>query len=117
MSRKKNDVAKERGRWSAKSKRDAVLRLLRGDELDALSRELKVTAAKLSEWRDAFLESGMAGLKAREADARDDEVARLKSVLGEMTMRTYYETQNKPIFVIREVLENHTTEQEATQAP
>jgi dolichol-phosphate mannosyltransferase len=38
-------------------------------------------------------------------------------LLGEMTMRTYYETQNKPIFVIREVLENHTTEQEATQAP
>lgn len=87
MSRKKNDVAKERGRWSAKSKRDAVLRLLRGDELDALSRELKVTAAKLSEWRDAFLESGMAGLKAREADVRDEEVARLKSMLGEMTMR------------------------------
>jgi nitrogen fixation/metabolism regulation signal transduction histidine kinase len=29
----------------------------------------------------------MAGLKAREVDARDEEVARLKSVLGEMTMR------------------------------
>lgn len=87
MSRKKNEVTKERGRWSAKSKRDAVLRLLRGEDLDALSRELKVTAAKLSEWRDVLLESGIAGLKSREADVRDDEVARLKSVLGEMTMR------------------------------
>ncbi|WP_423226835.1 glycosyltransferase family 2 protein [Candidatus Amarolinea aalborgensis] len=38
-------------------------------------------------------------------------------LLGEMTMRTYYETQDKPIFVIREVLENHATEQEAKQAP
>jgi len=87
VKRKKIEMAKERGRWSAKSKREAVLRLLRGDDLDAVSRELKVTAAKLSEWREAFLASGMAGLKAREVDARDEEVARLKSVLGEMTMR------------------------------
>ena len=87
MSRKKSEVTKERGRWSAKSKRDAVLRLLRGEDLDALSRELKVTAAKLSEWRETFLESGMAGFKSREVEAQDDEVARLKSVLGEMTMR------------------------------
>jgi hypothetical protein len=64
-----------------------VLKLLRGEDIDAVSRELKVTAAKLSEWREAFLASGMAGLKARETDARDDEVAQLKAVLGEMTMR------------------------------
>jgi len=38
-------------------------------------------------------------------------------LIGEMTMRTYYETQNKPIFVIREVLENDATDQEAKQAP
>ena len=74
-------------RWSAKSKRDAVLRLLRGEDLDTVSRESKVTAAKLTEWREAFLASGMAGLKARETDARDEEIERLKAVLGEMTMR------------------------------
>lgn len=34
-------------------------------------------------------------------------------LLGEMTMRTYYEAQNKPIYAIREILEN----QEATQEP
>lgn len=71
----------------AKSKRDAVLRLLRGEDLDTVSRESKVTAAKLTEWREAFLASGMAGLKARETDARDEEIERLKAVLGEMTMR------------------------------
>jgi transposase len=76
-----------RGRWSAKAKREAVLRLLRGEDLDALSRELKVTAAKLSEWRDVFLAGGEAGLKAREPDVRDEEIARLKETLGEVTMR------------------------------
>ena len=42
------------GRWSAKRKADAVLRLLKGEDLDTLSRQLKVTAATLSEWREVF---------------------------------------------------------------
>jgi hypothetical protein len=85
--KKEKLVVVERGRWSAKAKREAVLRLLRGEDLDGLSRELKVTAAKLSEWRDAFLTGGEARLKAREADARDEEITRLKQTLGEVTMR------------------------------
>jgi hypothetical protein len=84
---KKQAVNGERGRWSAKAKREAVLRLLRGEAIDALSRELKVTAARLSEWREAFLTGGEANLKSREADARDDELAKLKQTLGEMTLR------------------------------
>lgn len=87
MKHKKVELVKERGRWSAKSKRDVVLRLLRGEDLDTVSRESKVTAAKPTEWREAFLASGMAGLKARETDGRDEEIERLKTVLGEMTMR------------------------------
>lgn len=42
---------------------EAVLRILRGEDLDSLSRELGVTAATLSEWRDDFLAAGQAGLK------------------------------------------------------
>ena len=57
-----------RGRWSAKRKYAAVLRLLRGEDLETLSRELGVTAATLSGWREQFLEGGAANLKAREAD-------------------------------------------------
>ena len=34
-----------RGRWSAKRKAVAILRLLRGEDLETLSRELGVTAA------------------------------------------------------------------------
>jgi len=47
-----------RGRWSAKRKFAAVLRLLRGEDLETLSRELGVTAATLSGWREQFLEGG-----------------------------------------------------------
>ena len=76
----------ERGRFSSRRKTDAVLRLLRGESLDLLSRELGVTAATLSAWRDDFLAGGQAALKSRPADDRDDEIARLRAKVGELTM-------------------------------
>lgn len=75
------------GRFSARRILEAVPRLLRGEELDGPSRELGVTAATLSEWRQRFLSAGSAGLKIRERDARDDEISRLKGLIGEITMR------------------------------
>ena len=75
-----------RRRMSARRKQDAVLRLLRGEDLELVSRELAVTAAELSGWREAFLAGGEASLKSRPADARDDEIARLKEKVGDLTM-------------------------------
>ena len=75
-----------RGRWSAKRKFAAVLRLLRGEDLETLSRELGVTAAALSGWRDQFLEGGAANLKAREVDVDDEETQRLKSLVADLSM-------------------------------
>ena len=46
------------GRMSRQRKRDAVLRLLRGEDLEILSRALGVTAATLSGWQDTFLSAG-----------------------------------------------------------
>jgi hypothetical protein len=75
-----------RGRFSADRKTEAILRLLRGEDLEALSRELGVTAATLSSWRDAFLGGGKASLKSRPADERDEEIARLRAEVGRLTM-------------------------------
>jgi transposase-like protein len=49
---------RSRRRWSAGKKMDAVLRLLRGESLEELSRELQVEAHRLAAWRDNFLEGG-----------------------------------------------------------
>jgi hypothetical protein len=73
---------------SAKRKQSAVLRLLRGDDLELVSRELAVPAAEVSAWRDAFLAAGEASLKTRPADGRDLEIGRLKAKVGELTMET-----------------------------
>jgi transposase len=77
---------RHRRRMSARRKQDAVVRLLRGEDLELLSRELAVTAAELSGWRDAFLAGGEASLKSRPADARDAEIGRLKEKVGDLTM-------------------------------
>ena len=76
----------DRGRFSTRRKTDAVLRLLRGEDIELLSRELGITAATLSDWRDDFLAAGQAALKSRPADGRDDEIARLRAKVGELTM-------------------------------
>jgi transposase len=56
------------GRMSRQCKRDAVLRLLRGEDLETLSRALGVTAATLSGWQDTFLSAGEASLAMRSTD-------------------------------------------------
>ena len=73
-------------RFSARRKVEIVLRLLRGEDLELLCRELGVTAARLSKWREQFLRAGQAVLKKRTPDARDLEIARLQQKLGEVTM-------------------------------
>src|SRR4051794_29386734 len=73
-------------RMSARRKQEGVLRVLRGEDLELLSRQLGVTAADLSGWRDAFLAAGEVSLKTRPADARDDEIGRLKAKVGDLTM-------------------------------
>ena len=75
-----------RRRMSARRKQAAVLRLLRGEDLELVSRELGVTAAELSGWRDRFLAAGEASLRSRPADARDAEIGRLQAKVGELTM-------------------------------
>ena len=76
----------ERGRWSSQRKAEVVLRLLRGEDLDALSRELKLKPERISEWRDKFLAGGQDCLKSREPDSRDEEILRLKAKIGDLTM-------------------------------
>src|SRR5436305_7267466 len=74
------------GRMSRKRKRDAVLRLLRGEDLEILSRALGVTAATLSGWQDSVVAAGEASLATRPTDGEARESERLKAKLGAMLL-------------------------------
>ena len=73
-------------RFSARQKTEVVLRLLRGEALDLLWRELGIPAARLTTWREAFLGAGQDALKTPALDSHERELARLRQKLGEATM-------------------------------
>jgi hypothetical protein len=74
-------------RWSAGQKMEVVLRLLRGDDLGEVSREVQVSPPELEEWRRVFLDAGQQGLKSRSRDPAERELIRTRAKLGEVTMR------------------------------
>lgn len=73
-------------RWTASRKIEVVLRLLRGESLDALSRELGIEVYLLEEWRSKALQGMESGLKARVEDPLEVELDKAKKRLGELLM-------------------------------
>jgi transposase len=83
----KNSIDKQMPkRWSAKRKMEVVLRLLQGESVDELSRELGVEMYRIAKWKDEALFGLENGLKERNADLRDVELARAKQQIGELSM-------------------------------
>ena len=80
------EVGAAKSRFSVQRKMAVVTRLLRGEPLELVARETNVTIQKLIEWRDRALTGAASALKVRERDDRDDEIARLKAKVGEITM-------------------------------
>jgi hypothetical protein len=77
----------DRGRWSSRRETEVVLRILRGETLDALSRELGVSPGRLAEWRDEAIAAMQAGLQSREPDHRDGFIHDLKAKVGDQAMQ------------------------------
>ena len=73
-------------RWSARRKEAVVLRLLRGEALDALAREHRVAAGTIGAWREEFLAAGREGLKSRPAPVEDGRLAEAQRKIGELSM-------------------------------
>jgi transposase len=70
-------------RWGAQ---EVVLRLLRGETLDALARETGQAAGVISSWREEFLRGGHEGLKSRPAPIEDRRLADAQRKIGELAM-------------------------------
>lgn len=73
-------------RWSLARKREVALRLLRGEPIDALSRELGVEIYRLEKWRDRALAGMDAGLKERDGDPAQDQLDAAMRRIGELSM-------------------------------
>jgi hypothetical protein len=79
-------AAVEVKRWSAGRKKEVVLRLLRGEPVDAISREVSVPIYKLEQWRDRALAGIDVGLKERENDPIERQLDEANRRVGELVM-------------------------------
>jgi hypothetical protein len=73
-------------RWSPARKREVVLRLMRGESAELLSRELGLPIFKLEHWRQKAEASLEGALKEREADPADGQLAAALQRIGELSM-------------------------------
>ena len=73
-------------RWSASRKRDMVLRLLRGESLDAVSREVGLEVYRLEAWKTRALAGLELGLKAQAGEPLAAELDAAKRHIGELSM-------------------------------
>jgi len=73
-------------RWSVQRKMELVLRLLRGEGLDAVSRESQIPAHELESWKRVFLDTGTRGLRTR-AEPEERELTLARAKIGELMMR------------------------------
>ena len=73
-------------RWSASRKRDVVLRLLRGESLETVSREVGVELYRLEAWQARALAGIELGLKAQGGEPLAAELDAAKRHIGELSM-------------------------------
>src|SRR3954465_10799873 len=73
-------------RFSVQRKMAIVARLLRGEPLELVLLETNVSIARLRAGGERALAGAASALQERDRDDRDDDIALLKSKVGEITM-------------------------------
>lgn len=73
-------------RWSLRRKMAIVQRLLAGEPMELMSREIGVPIYQLEEWRDRAIAGMKAGLKTRPQDASDLQLKEAQRRIGELSM-------------------------------
>jgi hypothetical protein len=73
-------------RWTLARKREVVLRLLRGESIEVLSRELGIESYRLQEWYEGALAGLDCGLRERGGDPLEDQLKKAHAMVGELTM-------------------------------
>ena len=73
-------------RWSVARKREVVLRLLRSESAEMLSRELGLPMFKLEQWRQKAEAALEGALKEREVGPADGQLGAAMQRIGELSM-------------------------------
>ena len=80
--------------WAPR-KGEAVIRVLSGEDPNALAQEHGVTVTDLMVWKEKFIQAGIDGLKRRERDG-SQEMRELRAKIGELTMELELHRKKRP---------------------
>lgn len=86
MTESVSSAATEAQCWTTGRKKQVVLRLLRGESVAALSREVAVPIYKLKQWHDRALAGMDAGLNEQEHDPREKQLNEANRRIRELVM-------------------------------
>ncbi len=64
-----------------------MIRLLRGESVDDVSREIQLSVHEIETWRKDFLDAGMVGLRRRSGDPDERALRHTQAKVGELTMQ------------------------------
>ena len=73
-------------RWTRTRKMEVVMRMIRGESVEALSRELGVEVYRLEEWREMALAGMEGGLRAKKKDALEVRLDEAHKAYGKAMM-------------------------------
>ena len=73
-------------RWTAARKMEVILRLMKGEPIDLLSREIGVPASEIETWHQTVIKGAEAALKARADGPLQAELDLAKKRIGELSM-------------------------------
>jgi transposase len=86
IERGSTGTAPEFKRWSVNRKKEAVLRIMHGEPMDVLSRELNIEIDRLEEWYEKALQGIEEALKSREGDPHSVELDAAMRRIGEISL-------------------------------
>jgi transposase-like protein len=73
-------------RRSASVKEEVVLRLLRGEDLELVSREIGFALHELTAWRERYLRGGREALKSHPGDPANTELDEAKKLIANQAL-------------------------------
>lgn len=79
-------MAKAKTRRSVGLKERAVLRLLKGEDMELVSREMGVAMHELSQWRDKYMLAGRENLKSHPKDPLNAEMEQRDKLIAKLAL-------------------------------
>jgi transposase len=79
-------LEEKKKRWSMQARKEVVLRILSGESIEDISRELEVEVFRLEEWRDSAVSAMDDGLKGKGRGKENKELDEARKTIGRLTM-------------------------------